>query len=860
MDDSCCICGLVLATNDSDFPQWCKSIRALCRIERKTILTDIGSVDGDAMPFKFSILQYGSRRFYYCRNSAEDDDSEDFCYPFHDICWTLLHDIGGDKLLGDNLDPLFDIFNSSHYVQKPRCLSWGQDYYLEDILDTPLRKDEVISTLKKADFTKSVDPLHFTFPLRQQASSPARPITTLMVATVFNVKKIFLGFSVFVTSFIHSYRTRLLRAFPAAVVPDSHPRVAGLLSLPTEILESIIISLDYADVQHFLKASSNLYRIYGGDGCNLPSLFWKSRFWVHGETAFARSIPPPPYSYEDWFFTITSEMKNGLNNLKLRNRKRIWKIGLDLISVIRAIKDPDRVLHGDIVTPPASLMRDPTASCLAMKYDSGNCRELKQVFVPFDNWSSGTWLSNVIPSYVLVSNRRLISGLTFTFSNGAFIDIGQFGFEAIDTDGLAERYLHCSASSRPDQLAVSKWPLRDPKGICVGLDAMRIVRISIENREHNKLNNVLWVPLYPSFVPSLHEKDIAALYQLQRQFFAPASFISIEPENGRLIAITVYSPIGRGAGVTGIRFIYDTGLESMWGSADDAASLAFFLDRSERLIGVSIYKVGTVVCHLKVSHLVTSAARYADKVLQFTTNFHRTSDLVPQFQDHSKLLVECVSYTAPKGGYLSGFCGCFTNSPSSSSKQLNCFGVVGAATEIPLNPMCLSIENCTQHGEGRSRREMPLGGLWDHGEQRSCLFFAKQFSSIQASVNMTESKYRRVGQVTGLLFHSSDEGYPDLLGQWTGAGETYYFEVGERILDLSVATIKPKEKILIRAQLSQVEGITVVTNRKKITWSRTAPRFKVEFIITNQWRQKISEVSWDFNAIFDRVKCNYSCI
>jgi hypothetical protein len=28
MADSCCICGVVLATQDSDFPPWCKDIRA----------------------------------------------------------------------------------------------------------------------------------------------------------------------------------------------------------------------------------------------------------------------------------------------------------------------------------------------------------------------------------------------------------------------------------------------------------------------------------------------------------------------------------------------------------------------------------------------------------------------------------------------------------------------------------------------------------------------------------------------------------------------------------------------------------------------------------------------------------------
>ncbi len=94
---------------------------------------------------------------------------------------------------------------------------------------------------------------------------------------------------------------------------------------------------------------------------------------------------------------------------------------------------------------------------------------------------------------------------------------------------------------------------------------------------------------------------MAALHQLQRHCFAAASFISIEPEDGRLIAITVYSPMGRCASVTGIRSIYDTRLEAIWGSTNNAASLTFFLDGAERLIEISAYKVGTAVCHLKVS-------------------------------------------------------------------------------------------------------------------------------------------------------------------------------------------------------------------------------------------------------------------
>jgi hypothetical protein len=128
---------------------------------------------------------------------------------------------------------------------------------------------------------------------------------------------------------------------------------------------------------------------------------------------------------------------------------------------------------------------------------------------------------------------------------------------------------------------------------------MRIVRICAGGSEHNSLGYI-WKPIDPLPAPSLCDSDIAALYQLQRESFTPTSTIRIAPTNGHLIAIRVYSQLGARAGINAIQFVYDTGLEPLWGCADDAASLSFFLDKEERLIEATIYKVGSVVYHIQV--------------------------------------------------------------------------------------------------------------------------------------------------------------------------------------------------------------------------------------------------------------------
>ena len=152
---------------------------------------------------------------------------------------------------------------------------------------------------------------------------------------------------------------------------------------------------------------------------------------------------------------------------------------------------------------------------------------------------------------------------------------------------------------------------------------------------------------------------------------------------------------------------------------------------------------------------------------------------------------------------------------------------------------------------------MPLGQIKKHGEFRGRLLLKRGPQSIHASISTVMTKYRRVGQVTGLLFRSgNDRSHPDLLGQWTGAGETYDLEEDEWIVDLMVTTTKPRRKLLERPGLSQVEGLTVFTNRRRMEWSSGTAQV-CDISDAGRFEKKISEVTWDFNAIFDRVRWTY---
>jgi len=168
----------------------------------------------------------------------------------------------------------------------------------------------------------------------------------------------------------------------------------------------------------------------------------------------------------------------------------------------------------------------------------------------------------------------------------------------------------------------------------------------------------MWEPPYPSPIPFMLDDDIATLHNLQSKSFTPASTLYLKPKNGSLVAIKIYAQLGYCAGVMGIRFVYDTGIETLWGSEHDAACLTFFLQEGEYLIKVRVYKTGSLVCNLQVGSSIVVVDNFR-LTRQFTTNFYRTSDIVPPLPIHQTVLLDCVEYKAVNGGCVVGFCGCF---------------------------------------------------------------------------------------------------------------------------------------------------------------------------------------------------------
>ena len=148
------------------------------------------------------------------------------------------------------------------------------------------------------------------------------------------------------------------------------------------------------------------------------------------------------------------------------------------------------------------------------------------------------------------------------------------------------------------------------------------------------------------------------MYNLQSKSFISALTLYVRPKNGSLVAIKIYVQLGYCTGIIGIRFVYNTGIETLWNSEYSAACLMFFLQKSEYLIKVRIYKTSSLVCNLQISSSIIIVDSFRLK-RQFTTNFYRTSDIMPPLSIYQTILLDCVEYKALNGGCVVGFCDCF---------------------------------------------------------------------------------------------------------------------------------------------------------------------------------------------------------
>jgi hypothetical protein len=79
-------------------------------------------------------------------------------------------------------------------------------------------------------------------------------------------------------------------------------------------------------------------------------------------------------------------------------------------------------------------------------------------------------------------------------------------------------------------------------------------------------------------------------------------------------------------------------------------------------------------------------------------------------------------------------------------------------------------------------------------------------------------------------------------------------EEDEQILDLEVTRRKPRCRVP-RPWFLQIQGITIVTNLRRITWDSDSSQ--VSKVSAPSDVKIISQVVWNFNAIYDDVKCIY---
>lgn len=271
--------------------------------------------------------------------------------------------------------------------------------------------------------------------------------------------------------------------------PHLSSDTSRLLLLPPEVLELVLCNLDFHDARRLLQASAWLCQQFGQDGRNLSSLFWSSRFSRLGEAGFARSICPSTYTWREWFFKLEFEMSKGPSGVKmsLQNRKRIWKLGVELIAILRSVNNPARAPHGDSAESLPVQIRCST-SCLALSSDAEGCQELKQIRVSF----RGSRIRTLTPTYIYVSNRRLVSGLTLTTDDYRSIDLGyvdghcgpmnpssqpEFLWIVSSAFGFEEISLKCPEHILPNQptpgghsRGVVRWPIKSLRSLYIGLD------------------------------------------------------------------------------------------------------------------------------------------------------------------------------------------------------------------------------------------------------------------------------------------------------------------------------------------------------------------------------------------------------
>ncbi|KAH0558922.1 hypothetical protein GP486_004453 [Trichoglossum hirsutum] len=447
----CSICGVVLAPSNRSgegFPLWCKAVRAISKVEQRTILTGIGIVDNDIYPLYLPIEGVPHHiRFKDTQQDQEGPDVPLSCFPFHAACWELYSDYSEFAYIKGDLNTLFTVLNSIWYSNG--ALNWGHDYggagsfqgyrWLSKYIDSPVMADPRLSEDLLSE------------------NEAGREL-----AIDFAPKALSLG-------------ARTLQAHDPFRI------------LPYELISEILLYLPSADILN-LRLSSRVVAL-----TKLSVGYWKSRFWPRNELGFAGSLRRPEnYKWENWYVLIREQCKNGANQKNLMNRKRIWHLAGRLVELVSTAKS--RVAFGSPMLD-LSLERSLKVACVPpRKFPGRGCRELTHRAISFD-YSLMSQLRGLKVTSVVIGDRRFISGVRFVLDSGNHTCLGYvddskdswmgyngksrtdlsiqmlFGSEGFETITLESIPLHRRAGlPMAEDCVFARIPLRYLRGLMIGLD------------------------------------------------------------------------------------------------------------------------------------------------------------------------------------------------------------------------------------------------------------------------------------------------------------------------------------------------------------------------------------------------------
>ncbi|KAI5777108.1 hypothetical protein EDC01DRAFT_679433 [Geopyxis carbonaria] len=779
VNDYCVLCGVLLVSDDYrthyDYPLWCKDVRGIYKLDNETVIvTDIGTCTSDYDSFRLSSSEHGILPQEFCvkrpqkQNEDKEDKEEKACFPLHDACYRILYQMFPQGDLP--LEAFYEVLSSVRYLWP--SFRWEHDY----------------GGAKGFEHHQLVrDRTEYIF---------YDPTTTPVIP-------------------LHNVAPQPAIKFEKTLVSAKDP----FELLPPEVITAILCEMHFSDVSN-LRLSSRRVTLLG-----FPSSFWRSRFRPDEECGYLESFLSQSSNgmhidAQQIYHSIQTEIRSASEIGKiLRNRQRTWRLLSGVAHLIDVVhKYP---LCGSMSLQPTLTVRPSTTSCiLPAGSDEGGLHQRHEVYTFFNP----NEIDTVGVSFVKVFGRRFVSGLR-GFSKKREV-IAAIGYIHNDSEIVLERSreyqvlevlvrLHrrgITAVSLGTQWvgecygSISRLSMANARGLCVGVDATRIVSIACINEVTAstvcKVHplEMAWDPSFPPKELDLNEHCYTCFGSCWNPFpegYHPITYMSPQ-ENDTLECVTAF--LSGKWRICGLRFEYTSKRTETVGRTTGTAC-CFFLDvTAKENVKRLIIKIED--SQLAGFEIITSLNR---KCVFIETHPAAKDVSVVELPPRDRVVQITGLYGCSfswKGGSSLVSLGIIsaTKSTLEKSSTQDTDAVVGVPTYFrdqrlyPFHPIARGIKNVSIHN--------------------AFSFAGKCLHSVRAFICGPDHRFREEGDITGLRFDLVNGSIPECIGQRIGyESEEILFEDGEKIVDVDVY---PSRGTTFAC--GRIKSLFLITSARRISW------------------------------------------